>query len=142
MQLRVDKGGHCKRFGVSGHVEIREIHDSGMRPSHHRVRRKCLSLMGIYSLKTVLWSSKQSATCQRDWGFLTAQGGVDPRNLGLLPRLMEVFEMLNDLWTRDGILHPPEVELVQHANYGYSENRPGGVWISTPCGVVSHVDGF
>ena len=83
--------------------------------------------MGLYPPRTVLRSSNQSAISLRDWGFLTVQGGVDPRNLGLLPRLMEVLRMWNDLWTRDGTLYPPEVELAQHANHGQSVNRPVGL---------------
>ena len=39
------------------------------------------------------------------------QGGVDPRNLGLLPWLMEGLEMWNTLWTGDGTLYPPKVDL-------------------------------
>ena len=74
--------------------------------------------MGLYPPRTVLWSSNQSAISQRDWGFLTVQGGVDMRKLRLLPRLMEVFEMWDYLWTGDGTLYPPEVELAQHANHG------------------------
>ena len=35
--------------------------------------------------------------------------------------------MWNDLWTVDGTLYPPEVELAQHANHGQSENRPVGL---------------
>ena len=54
------------------------------------VRRKFPALMGLYPPRTVRWSSNQSAINQRDWGFLTVQGGVDPRKLGLLPRLMGV----------------------------------------------------
>ena len=40
---------------------------------------------------------------------------------------MEVLETWNDLWTGDGILYPPEVELAQHTNHGQSENRPVGL---------------
>ena len=65
----------------------------------------------------MLWSSNQSAISQRDCGFLTVQGGVDPRKLVLLLPLMEVSEMWNDLWTGDGTLYPVEVELAQHANH-------------------------
>ena len=61
-----------------------------MEPYISRVRRKCPPLMGLYPPRTVLWSSNQPAISQREYGFLTVQGGVDPRNLGLLPRLMEV----------------------------------------------------
>ena len=79
----------------------------------------------------------------RDRGFLTVQGGVDPRKLRLLPRLMEVLEMWDDLWTGDETLYHPEVELAQHANHGQSESQSaGGVGISTPCGEVSCADGF
>ena len=83
--------------------------------------------MGLYPPRTELWSSNQSAISQRDWGFLTVQGGVDPRKLGLLPPLMEVLEIWNDLWTGDGTLNPPEVEVAQHTNHGQSENRPVGL---------------
>ena len=100
------------------------------------------STMGLYPPRTVLWSSNQSAISQRDWGFLTVQGSVDPRNLGLLPRLMEVLEMWNHLWTGDGTLYPPEVELAQHANDSQSGNRPVGLGFSITCGEVSCVDGF
>ena len=60
------------------------------------------------------------------------QVGVDLRKLRLLARLMEVSEMWKDLWTGDGTLYVPEVELAQHANYGQSESpSDGGVGIST-----------
>ena len=98
-----------------------------MGPYLPRVRRKCPPLMGLYAPRTVLWGSNQSAISRGDWGFLTVQGGVDPRKLPLLPRLMEVLEMSNDLWTGSGTLYPPEVELAQHANHGQSENRPVGL---------------
>ena len=104
-------------------VEIRVIHELGIGPYLPRVRRKCPPLMGLYPPRTALWSSNKSAIRQRDWGFLTVHGGVDPRKLGLLPRLKEVLEM----WTGDGTLYPPEVELAQHANHGQSENRPVGL---------------
>ena len=123
----VDTGGHRYCSRVSGAVEIRGIHESGMRPYLPRVRRKCPPLMGLYPPRTALWSSNQSAISQRDWGFLTAQGGVDPRKLGFLPRLMEAIGMWNDLWTRDGTLYPPEMELAQHTNHGQSKNRPVGL---------------
>ena len=123
----VDTGGPrcCSR--VFGAVEIRGIHESGMRPYFPCVRQKCPPLMGLYPPRTALWSSNQSAISQREWGFLTVQGGVDPRKLGLIPWLMEVLKMWNDLWTGDGTLYPPEVELAQHANHGQSENRPVGL---------------
>ena len=95
-------------------------------------------MMGLYPPRTALWSSHQSAISQRDWGFLTVQGGVDPRKLGFLPRVMKVLEMWNDLWTGDGTLYPPEVELAQRTNHGQSEKSTGGVGISTPCGNVSY----
>ena len=123
----VDTGGHRHCSHVFGAVEVRGIHESGMGPYLPRVRRKCPPLMGLYPPTTALWSSNQSAIGQRDWGFLTVQGGVDPRKLGLLPRLLKVLEMWNDLWTGDGTLYPPEVELAQHANHGQSESRPVGL---------------
>ena len=139
----VDTGAHRYCSRVFGSVEIRGVHESGMGPYLARVRWKRPPFMGLYPPRTVLWSSNQSAISGRSWGFLTVQGGVDPRNLGLLPRSMEVLEMWNDLWTGDGTLYPPEVELAQHANHGQSESQSaGGVGISTPCGEVSCVDGF
>ena len=127
MRSGVDTGGHRYRSRVFGAVEIREIHVSGMGPYLPRVRRKCPPLMGLYPPRTLLWSSNQSAISQRDWGFLIVQGGVDPRKLRLLPRLMEVLEMWNDLWTGNGTLYPHEVKLAQHANHGRSESRPVGL---------------
>ena len=118
MRGGVDTGGHRYCSRVFGAVEIRGIHESGMGPYFPRVRRKCPPLMGLYPPRTALWSSNQSAISQRDWGFLTTQGDVDPRKLRLLPRLMEVLEMWNDLWSGDGTLYPPEVELAQQANHG------------------------
>ena len=119
----VDTGGHRYCSRLFGAVEIRGIHESMMGPYFPCVRRKCPPLMGLYPPRTALWSSNQPAISQRDWGLLTVQGGVDPRKLRLLPRLMEVLEMWNDLWTGDGILYPPEVELTQHANHGQSESQ-------------------
>ena len=55
------------------------------------VRRKCLPLMGFYPHMTSLWSSNKSAISRRDWGFLAVRGGVKPKKLGFLPRLVEVF---------------------------------------------------
>ena len=92
-----------------------------------RIFPVCNGNAPLYLPRTVLWSSNQSAISQRGSGFLTVQGGVDPRNLGLLSRLLKVLEMWNDLWTGDGTLYPPEVELAQHANHGQSENRPVGL---------------
>ena len=123
----VDTVGHRYCSRVFGAVEIRGIHESGMGLYLARVRRKCPLLMGFYPPRTALWSSNQPAISQRDWGFLTVQVGVDPRKLGLLPRLMETLEMWNDLWTGDGSLYTPEVELAQHAHHGQSENRPVGL---------------
>ena len=124
MRSGVDTGGHRYCSRVVAAVKIREIHALGMGPYIPRVRRKCPPLMGLYPPRTALMSSNQSAISQRDWVFLTVQGGVDSRNLGLLPRLMEVFEMRNDLWTGDGTLNPAEVELAQHADHSQLENRP------------------
>ena len=98
--------------------------------------------MGPYPPRTALWSSNQSAICQRDWGLLAVQSGLDPRKLRFSP-VDGKLEMLNDLWTGDGTLCLPEVELAQHANNGQSESQPaGGVGISTPSGEVLCVDGF
>ena len=120
----VDAGGHRYCSRVFGAVEIRGIHELGMGPYLPRVRRKFPPLMGLYPPRTALRSSNQLAISKRDWGFLTLQGGVDPRKVGLLPRSMEILEMWYDLWTGDGILYPPEVGLAQHKNNGQSENRP------------------
>ena len=87
----VDTGGHHYCSRVFGDLEIRGIHELVMGPYLPRVRRKCPPLMGLYPPRTALWSSNQSAISQRDWGFLTMQGGVDPRKLGLLPQLMELL---------------------------------------------------
>ena len=57
-------------------------------------------------------------------------GGVDPRKLGLLLRLMGFLDMWNDLWTGDRTLYPLEVKLDQHANHGQSEIRPVGLGFS------------
>ena len=70
-------------------VEIRGVHESGVGCYVCRVGRKCPQLMGLYSPRTAMWSSKQSAISQRDCSFLTVQGGVDPRKLGVLPRLLQ-----------------------------------------------------
>ena len=58
-----------------------------------RVRRKRPPLVGLYPPRTALWSSNKSWFSQRDLDFLTMQGGVDPRKLGWLSRLMEVLDM-------------------------------------------------
>ena len=81
--------------------------------------------MGLYPPRTGLWSSNHSAISQRDWGFLTVQGGVDPRKLGLLPRLVEVLEMWNDFGTGDGTGSTYEPWLIRKS--------ASGVGISTPC---------
>ena len=75
-----------------------------MGPYLPRVRRKGPPLMDLYPPRTALWSSNQSAISQRDWGFLTVRGVVDPRILGFLPMLVEVLEIWNGLYTGDGIL--------------------------------------
>ena len=118
----VDTGGrrYCSR--VFETVEIRGVRESGMGPYFPLVRRKCPPLMGLYPPRTALRSSNQSAISQRDWGFLAVQGSADPGKLCLLPRLVEVLEMWNDLWTGGGTLYPPEVELAQYANHGQSES--------------------
>ena len=67
-----------------------------------RVRRKCPPLMGLYKSRTGLWSSNQSTISQRDWDFLIVRGGVNPRRLGFLPRLVETLNIWNDLLTGDG----------------------------------------
>ena len=62
----VDTGGHRYCSRVFRAVEIWGIHESGMGPYLPRVQWKCPPLMGIYSPRTVLWSSNQSATSQQD----------------------------------------------------------------------------
>ena len=62
----VDTGGHRYCSRVSGAVEIRGIHESGMGPYFPRVRRKCPPLMALSPPRTALWSSNQSAISQRD----------------------------------------------------------------------------
>ena len=70
-----------------------------MGPYFPRVRRKYPPMMGLYTPQTALWSSNQSAISQPDGDFLAVQGGVHPRKLRLLPRLIEVLEVWNDLST-------------------------------------------
>ena len=53
---------------------------------------------------------------------------------------MDVLEMWNDLWTGDGTLYPPEVELAQHTNHGQSENRRWGWNFHTVRGVINPDD--
>ena len=137
----VDTRGHRYYSCIFGAVDIRGIHESGMDPIFPRVRRKCPKLMGLCPPRTALWSSNQSALIQQDWGFLTGQGGVDPRKLRWLSWLMGVL----DIYLERPLdrLYPPEVELAQHANHGQSESQSaGGVGISTPYGEVSCVYGF
>ena len=56
---------------------------------------------------------------------------------------MEALDVQNDLWTGDGTLYRPEVELAQHANHGQPKRQSaGGVGISNPCREVLYVDGF
>ena len=43
------------------------------------------------------------------------RGNVDPRKLGFLRRLVKVLEVCNDLWTGDGTLSSPRVELAHYA---------------------------
>ena len=123
----VDTGGHRYCPHVFRAVKIRGIHESGMGSYLPRVGRNCPPLTGLYSPRTVLWISNQSAGSQPDKGFFAVQGGVDPRKLVFLRRLMESLDMWNDLWTGDGTPHPPEVELAQHTNHGQSYNRPVGL---------------
>ena len=126
----VDTVGHRYYSRVFGAVDIRGVHESGMGLYLLRVRRKCPPLMGLYPPRTALWSLNLSAISQRDWGFLTVQDSVDPRKLGLLPRLTEVLETWNDLWDEDGTLC--------RADSTYEPwpiiKSAGGVGISTPCG--------
>ena len=102
--------------------------------------------MGLCPPRTVLWSLNQSAISERYWNILTVQGGVDPRNVGFLPRLMDFLEMWNVAWTGDGTLYPPEVEMAQHANHMADQKIGrwswdfrtvrGGImygWIPNPC---------
>ena len=87
-----------------------------------------LAMMGLYSPKTALWSSNQSSAIrQRERLFFTVQGVVDLRKLGLIPWLIEMLEMWNDLSTEDGTLDLPEVKLAQYTKHGQSEIRPLGL---------------
>ena len=124
-------------------LDIGGIHKTGMGPYFCGLRLKCPPVMALYPPRTALWTSNQSAISQRDWDYLTVQGGVDPKNLRLLPRLMDVLEMWNDLWTGDGTRYPLEVELASNATHGKSGSQSAvGVRIYTPWGGVSCVDGF
>ena len=101
----VDPGDHRYRSRVFGAADIRGIYEPGMGPYLPRVRRKFPPLIGLYppTRNTALLSSNQYAISQRDWGFLTMQGSVDPRK-GFLPRLVEMLDIWNDLGAGDGIL--------------------------------------
>ena len=81
----VDTEGYRYCSRVFGTVAIQGIHELGIGPYPFRVRRKGSPLMGLYPSRTAVWSSSQSATSQRDGGFLAVQRGVDPRKLRLLP---------------------------------------------------------
>ena len=66
---------------------------------------------------------------------LTVRGGVDPRKLGFLPRLVEILEIWDDLWTGDGALScqggaGSTILIRTTAN----QRSAGGVGISTLCG--------
>ena len=135
----VDTGGHRYCSRVCGAVEIRGIHESGMGPYFLRVRRKCPPLMGLYPPRTALWSSNQSAIRQRDWVFLTVQGGVDPRKLGLRfassvdGSFRDVERPLDQGWD------PISSRGGAGSTYGPWPIRKsaGGVGICTPCGEES-----
>ena len=137
----VDKGGHRYCSRIFGAVEIRGIHESGMGPYLPNVRRKCPPLMDLSSPRTALWSSNQSAISQRDWGFLTVQGGVDPRKLGFTfpvdGSFRDVERPLDRGWDR----------ISSRGGAGSTcepwpiRKSAGGLGISTPCGEVSCVDG-
>ena len=72
--------------GDFGAVEIGEFMNPGWDPIFFCVRWKYPLLYGFYPLRTALQSSNQSPAIQRDWGFLTVQGGIDPIKICLLPR--------------------------------------------------------
>ena len=97
-------GGSSLRSRVFTAVEIRGNHELGMGPYLPRVRQKCPPLIGLYAPRTAPWSSNESAISQRKRGFLTVRGGLDPRKLRFHPRLVEVSEIWNGLWTGDGTL--------------------------------------
>ena len=135
----VDTVGHRYCSRVFGAVEIREIHKSEMGPYLPRVRRKCPPLMGLYPPRTALWSSSQSAISQRHRGFLTVQGGVDPRTLDFLRRLVELFLYMDDRWTGDPGMGRYVLPRWSWLNIRTPANQrsAGGVGISTSCGEVS-----
>ena len=45
-----------------------------------------------------------SDSSQWNWGFHTVGGGVDPRELGFLPRVVLFLDTWNDPWTGDETL--------------------------------------
>ena len=100
--------------------------------------------LGLHPPKTVLRSSNQSATSERDWGFLTVQGGVDPKISVCVPGRLK--------FSRCGTTYGPGMgpyillmwswlDMRTMGNQKVSFNR-GGVGITTPCGEVSCVDGY
>ena len=88
--------GDRNRSRVFGAVDIRGIYELRIAPYRPRVRRNCPSLMDLYPPRTALWSSNPSRNSQRDRGFLTVRGGVDPRKLRFLLPLVEGLQILND----------------------------------------------
>ena len=132
----VDTGVHRYCSRVFGAVEIRWIYESGMGPYLPRARRKFPPVMGLYPPRRALWSSNQSAISQRDCGFLTVRGGVDPRKLGFVPRLVEVLQRFGTTSGPGMGPYPPEVELAQHTNPIQSKMGRWG-WVFTPCEEVS-----
>ena len=45
---------------------------------------------------------------QRDWGFHTVRGGVDPTELDFLPRFVKVLDVWIDVWTGGGTISSPD----------------------------------
>ena len=133
----VDAGGrrYCSR--VSGGVEIRGIHESGMGPYLPRVRRKNPILMGLYPPRTELWSSNQPATSQRDWGFSHRAGWCRPEKARFASpvdgNFRDVERHLDRGWD--------PISFRGGAGSTYEpwpiRKSAGGVGISTPCGEVS-----
>ena len=104
MRSMVDTGDHRYLCRVFGAVEIREIYESGMSPifpvcdgnSPHR-------WASIHLGQRCGGRTNQRLTNGIGvWGFLTVRGGVDPRKLGFLPRLVVVLEIWNDFVTGEG----------------------------------------
>ena len=54
------------------------------------------------------------------WGFLTVRGGVDPRKLGFLPRMVK-FQRYGTASGPRMRPYPPDMELAQHTNLSHSE---------------------